>query len=154
MVGAAPLTPPAQRHHHTAAPSRKRTHGPRKPPTNSPRRPRTAQIGWASTPNALRVEPIEASPPKSPQLAVPASAASRVVPGIGGQDGAAAEEAAVSDAAADVEAGMEEILPLAARTALLDYKPGDVAIAATGRGWHVVKVRAACCVCVCASWNV
>lgn len=41
---------------------------------------------------------------------------------------------------ADVEAGMEEILPFAARTALLDYKPGDVVIAPTGRGWHVVKV--------------
>lgn len=73
---------------------------------------------------------------------MPASAAARVVPGIG-QDGAAEEEEekVVSEEAADVEAGMEEILPLAARTALLDYKPGDVAIAATGRGWHVIKVR-------------
>lgn len=42
---------------------------------------------------------------------------------------------------ADVEAGMEEILPVAARTALLDYKPGDIVIAPTGRGWHIVKVR-------------
>ncbi len=44
-------------------------------------------------------------------------------------------------AMADVEAGVEEILPLPARSALLDYKPGDVVIAPTGRGWHVVKVR-------------
>lgn len=44
---------------------------------------------------------------------------------------------------ADVEAGMEEILPVAARTALLDYKPGDVVVTPTGRGWHVVKVRGA-----------
>ena len=36
---------------------------------------------------------------------------------------------------------MEEILPVAARTALLDYKPGDIVIAPTGRGWHIVKVR-------------
>lgn len=42
---------------------------------------------------------------------------------------------------ADVEAGMEEILPVAARSALLDYKPGDVVVTPTGRGWHVVKVR-------------
>ena len=45
---------------------------------------------------------------------------------------------------ADAEAGMEEILPVAARTALLDYKPGDVVIAPTGRGWHIVKVRDGC----------
>lgn len=39
---------------------------------------------------------------------------------------------------------MEEILPVAARAALLDYKPGDVVIAPTGRGWHIVKVREEC----------
>ncbi|CAM9825042.1 unnamed protein product, partial [Hapterophycus canaliculatus] len=103
-------------------------------------RAKGGEIGWASTPNALRVEPILTSPPKSPRLAVPTSAAARVVPGIG-QDGGDGAAEAVSEAAADVEAGMEEILPLAARTALLDYKPGDVAIAPTGRGWHVIKRR-------------
>ncbi|CAM9205663.1 unnamed protein product [Ectocarpus sp. 13 AM-2016] len=41
---------------------------------------------------------------------------------------------------ADADAGMEEILPLAARTALLDYKPGDVVVTPTGRGWHVIKI--------------
>ncbi|CAM9437873.1 unnamed protein product [Scytosiphon promiscuus] len=103
-------------------------------------RAKGGEIGWASTPNALRVEPIATSPPKSPQLAVPASPAARVVPGIGKDAGDGAGAEVVSEEAADVEAGMEEILPLAARTALLDYKPGDVAIAATGRGWHVIKI--------------
>lgn len=52
-----------------------------------------------------------------------------------------APQTAVAQVMADVEAGMEEILPVAARTALLDYKPGDIVIAPTGRGWHIVKVR-------------
>lgn len=42
-------------------------------------------------------------------------------------------------AIAGTEVLMEEILPLEARQALLDYKPGDLVVAATERGWHVIK---------------
>ena len=51
-----------------------------------------------------------------------------------------AEREELYEALSDVEAGMEEILPRDARMALLDYKPGDVVITPTGRGWHIVKV--------------
>lgn len=97
------------------------------------------------------MEPIATSPPKSPQLAVPTSAAARVLPAGVSQNGEAEgghqqQEEALSGAMADAEAGMEEILPLDARTALLDYKPGDVVVTPTGRGWHVIKVDETACI--------
>eukprot|EP00903_Cladosiphon_okamuranus_P014407 g13375.t1 len=98
-------------------------------------RAKGGEIGWASTPQAARAAKMAAtaSPPRSPQLAVPPSPAGRVLPGQGEKEG-------VSEVMADVEVVMEEILPVDARAALLDYKPGDIVIAPTGRGWHVVKI--------------
>ncbi|CAN0361973.1 unnamed protein product [Pylaiella littoralis] len=96
-------------------------------------RDKGGEIGWASTPQGQRAEPTASSPLKSPQLSVPTSAAARVLPG---QD----EAGELSEVMADVEAGMDEILPREARTALLDYKPGDVVVTPTGLGWHVVKI--------------
>lgn len=83
------------------------------------------------------------SPQGSPRLNVPTSAAVRTLPASSLDKGAAAAAEGrkeLFEALSDVEAGMEGILPRDARMALLNYKPGDVMITSTGRGWHVVKV--------------
>lgn len=104
-------------------------------------------MGWASTSKGRpTIPPITASPPKSPHVEVPSSAATRTVPSPQTAGAVEKETVELSEVMADVEAGMEEILPLDARVALLDYKPGDVVITPTGRGWHIVKV---CFACVC-----
>lgn len=88
-----------------------------------PQMPPYTQVGWASTSDGRpQFPPITASPSKSPELEVPASLTARV--GKRGVD----------------DAGIEEILPREARMGLLDFKPGDMTIASTARGWHVLKV--------------
>lgn len=93
----------------------------------------------------------QAGPLKSPQLTVPRSQASQHFPTPLASEGGETGSGALSAAEADAEAGMEEILPLEARKVLLDYKPGDVVVVATGRGWHLLKVGVfmcrACCSC-------
>lgn len=109
----------------------------------------TSQVGWASTSDKLPAGADTTQPPQgSPKLNIPPSDAARTLPASVLADGASTATAAegstgreeLFEALSDVEAGMEEILPRDARMALLDYKPGDVVITPTGRGWHVVKV--------------
>lgn len=103
-------------------------------------------MGWASTVDNLPAPAATAQPLKgTPGLKIPPSDAARTLPASTLAGGAAAAEGSTGreelfEALSDVEAGMEEILPRDARMALLDYKPGDVMITPTGRGWHVVKV--------------
>lgn len=96
--------------------------------------PPYAQVGWASTSDSRpQFPPVTASPWKSPDLEVPASLTARVrTLGPGGEP---------SEEKRGVESpGIDEILPRDARTGLLDFKPGDMMIASTARGWHVLKV--------------
>lgn len=100
------------------------------------------QVGWAnvSKPRSSSTAPSDNAPlaSNSPLLFVPPVASSRAGP----HSSQAQEEGheGITGAMDDAEAGMEEILPLVAREALLDYKPGDVVVTSTGRGWHLVKV--------------
>lgn len=103
------------------------------------------QVGWASTSDDTppAVTDTSYSPQGPTRLNIPQSAAARSLPASSLAEGAVAAVEGrneVFEALSDVEAGMEEILPREARMALLDYKPGDVIIKPTGRGWHVVKV--------------
>lgn len=104
---------------------------------------RLFQIGWANIPKprfpvAATQTSAAVGPKNSPDLIVPPSLASRTpTPPLTLK----ADEGELSDIMADFETVMEEILPLEARSALLDYKPGDVVVTATGRGWHLIKVR-------------
>lgn len=123
------------------------------------------QVGWAdvSKMRTITNKPATDSPisaANSPFLFVPPSrTSSRGLPNSlreGGEptlpplaEGATGDRGEETAALADAEAGVEEILPLEARRALLDYKPGDVVVAATERGWHLVKAGPGGCTLKC-----